>query len=485
MMKALSGAVTVVVCVLSVAAVGQRAYAAQDYCAQIACYGPGQIQQAYGLPSLYARGITGKGVTIAVVDPYGSSTIGTDLAAFDTATGLPAPPSLTVVSPDGQLPSSPDASTWAVETTLDVEYAHAVAPRARIVVTEALPDLADIISAERYVVKHYHAEVISQSLTETEQTAGSASDIATMHADYASMVSAGVSVVASSGDTGAANTEADGATYYSYPATSYPASDPLVTGVGGTDLSLNAAREPAAPATVWNDTYDTSTNEIDYANAGPNPLASGGGKSVLFARPAYQDGVGDIVGNSRGVPDVSMSAACSAPVEVYLTDGPGPSDWLPACGTSEAAPLFAGVVALADQLAGHPLGAVNTALYQLAAAHASGIVPVTSGNNTVSFYQDGAEQTVGGYQAGPAGSGISYSLAAGVGTIDAAAFVPELAAQLTHDTAATRATGAGTGTGTGTGTGSTPAAVVMAHTVAVGRFTAPPSVTRANAQVAP
>src|ERR1700678_609398 len=235
-MKLLIGMVAVIAGALSVIGVDQPAFAGQDYCAQIACYGPGQIQQAYGLPSLYARGITGKGVTIAVVDPYGSSTIWTDLAAFDTATGLPAPPSLTVVSPDGQLPSSPDASTWAVETTLDVEYAHAVAPQARIVVTEALPDLADIISAEQYVVKHYHAEVISQSLTETEQTAGSASDIATMHADYASMVSAGVSVVASSGDTGAANTEADGATYYSYPATSYPASDPLVTGVGGTDL---------------------------------------------------------------------------------------------------------------------------------------------------------------------------------------------------------------------------------------------------------
>jgi subtilase family serine protease len=423
-MRAIAGAVVVTVVALGVVSVGQRAYAEQQYCAQIACYGPAQLEQAYGLTALYAKGITGKGVTIGIVDPYGSATIAGDLAAFDAATGLSAPPSLTVVSPDGQLPAASDASTWAVETSLDVEYAHAMAPGARIVVAESLPDLADIISAEQYLQQHYHADVISQSLTETEQI-DTASDIATMHFLYAGLVSDGVTVVASSGDTGAADTEADGATYYGYPVTTYPASDPLVTGVGGTRLSLDADGYRYAPDTVWNDTYDTATNETDYGNAGPNPMASGGGKSVLFGRPAYQNGVKDVVGSSRGVPDVSMSAACSAPVEVYLTDGPGSSSgWYPACGTSEAAPLFAGVVALADQLAGHPLGAINTALYQLAARHASGIVPVTSGGNTVS-YQGG---TVVGYQAG-SGNEDDYSLAAGVGTIDGAAFVPELVAQ--------------------------------------------------------
>jgi subtilase family serine protease len=417
--------VVVIVCALSVATTiaAQPAYAEQSFCAQTACYGPGQLEQAYNLPELYAEGVTGKGVTIAVVDAYGSATIASDLATFDAATGLPAPPSLTVVSPDGQLPAAANESTWAVETSLDVEYAHAIAPQARIVVAEALPDVADMISAEQYVVRHYHAEVISQSLTETEQIVGSASDIATMHAAYAALTSAGVTVVASSGDTGAANTEADGQTYYGYPATSYPASDPLVTAVGGTKLTLDSAGARTQPDTVWNDTYDTATNELDYGNAGPNPMASGGGESVLFGRPAYQDGVKNVVGTHRGVPDVSMSAACSAPVEVYLTDGPSGGDqgWYPACGTSEAAPLFAGVVALADQLAGRPLGAINTALYQLAAAHAPGIVPVTAGGNTVSFYHDDKEQTVDGYQARD-----GYSLAAGVGTIDAAAFVPEL-----------------------------------------------------------
>jgi subtilase family serine protease len=315
-----------------------------------------------------------------------------------------------------------------------VEYAHAVAPQARIVVVEALPEVSDMISAEQYAVRHYHAQVISQSLTEAEQIDPSAADIARMHAAYAGLADAGVSVVASSGDTGVANTGPDGVTYYLNRSTSYPASDPMVTAVGGTDLSLDITGNRTTPDTVWDDTYSAATNETEYGNDGPSPLASGGGESVLFSRPAYQDSVRAVAGSARGVPDVSMSAACSAPVEIYLTDGPGSSDWYPACGTSEAAPLFAGVVALADQLAGHSLGQINPALYQLAAAHASGIVPVTSGSNTVSFYQDGAEHTITGYRATS-----GYSLAAGVGTVNAAAFVPELVAQTARDTTAAQA----------------------------------------------
>jgi subtilase family serine protease len=91
------------------------------------------------------------------------------------------------------------------------------------------------------------------------------------------------------------------------------------------------------------------------------------------------------------------------------------------CGTSEATPLFAGIVALADQQAGHPLGLINPALYAMSASGAPGIVDVTSGNNTVSFKQNGLH-TVTGFQALP-----GYDLASGVGTVDAATFVPELA----------------------------------------------------------
>jgi subtilase family serine protease len=109
-------------------------------------------------------------------------------------------------------------------------------------------------------------------------------------------------------------------------------------------------------------------------------------------------------------------------VDTYGTFGGAPAGWSPACGTSEATPLFAGIVALAAQVAGHPLGLINPALYQLSAQGAPGIVDVTSGNNTVSFTQGGHEHTVTGFAARP-----GYDLASGVGTVDAQYFVPELA----------------------------------------------------------
>ncbi|MGO8721634.1 MAG: protease, partial [Acidimicrobiales bacterium] len=147
------------------------------------------------------------------------------------------------------------------------------------------------------------------------------------------------------------------------------------------------------------------------------------GKSIIFARPAYQNDVASVVGAQRGVPDISMSAACSGAVNAYQSFAGAPVGWYPVCGTSEATPLFAGVVALADQLAGHPLGLINPALYVLSAARAPGIVDITKGNNTVSFVQGHKRYTVGGFAAKR-----GYDLASGVGTVDVAKFVPELVA---------------------------------------------------------
>jgi subtilase family serine protease len=230
-----------------------------------------------------------------------------------------------------------------------------------------------------------------------------------------------VTVLAAAGDSGAADVGLDESTYYLYPVTSWPDSDPLVTGIGGTQLHLNSKSVLIAP-TVWNDTYNKATNEFAVGNAGPNPLAGGGGLSILFSRPAYQNGVRNIVGDRRGVPDISMSGACNGSVDTYGSFGGAPAGWTPACGTSEATPLFAGIVALADQVAGHSLGLINPALYRLSAEHAPGIVDVTSGNNTVSFSQGGHKHTVRGFAARP-----GYDLASGVGTVNAVFFVRELA----------------------------------------------------------
>jgi subtilase family serine protease len=404
---------------------------------KVVCYQPAQIRQAYDLAPLYARGVTGRGTTIVIVDSFGSPTIRHDLTMFDQAFGLPAPPKFTISQPVGRVPrydpANSDMVGWAGETTLDVEYAHAIAPGASILLvetpvseTEGVHGFPQIIKAEQYVVRHHLGDVISQSFSATEQTFPSQAAIQALRGAYQLAARNHVTVLAASGDSGAADVKLDETTYYPFPVTSWPDSDPLVTAVGGTQLHVTATGKPAAP-TVWNDTYNQAANVFAVGNAGPNPLASGGGRSVLFGRPGYQDGVKNVVGGQRGVPDISMSAACDGSVDTYGTYGGAPAGWSPSCGTSEATPLFAGIVALAAQVAGHPLGPVNPALYRLAAAHARGIVDVTKGDNTVSFTQGGKRRTVRGFTARP-----GYDLATGVGTVDAAYFVGELAAALGH-----------------------------------------------------
>jgi subtilase family serine protease len=220
--------------------------------------------------------------------------------------------------------------------------------------------------------------------------------------------------------------EYNGSTYFLHPVTSWPDSDPLVTGVGGTQLHLKGSPR-VGRATVWNDTYNVPTNEYIFGNKGPDPDAGGGGQSVVFSRPAYQDGVASVVGHARGVPDISMSAACNGAADMYQSFKGQPAGWYPTCGTSEATPEFAGIMALADQAAGHPIGLINPFLYQLSAHHAPGLVDIVSGNNTVTFYQGKKWHTVHGFSARP-----GYDLASGVGSVNARWFVPELSLLANH-----------------------------------------------------
>jgi subtilase family serine protease len=129
-----------------------------------------------------------------------------------------------------------------------------------------------------------------------------------------------------------------------------------------------------------------------------------------------------VVGGRRGVPDISMSGACNGAADMYQSFKGQPAGWYPTCGTSEATPEFAGIVALADQVAGRPLGLINPFLYRMSARHLPGIADVVSGNNTVSFRQGGKLHTVHGFRARR-----GYDLASGVGTVNAPLFVFELA----------------------------------------------------------
>ena len=392
---------------------------------RIDCYVPDQVEAAYNLPALYDRGTNGKGQTIVIVDAFGSPTIADDLLQFDQYLGLGTPP-LRIVKV-GHVPAfdsgNADMIGWANETTLDVEYAHAGAPDAKIVLVEvAKEDLQHLALAVRYAVQHKLGDVISLSWGEPEQALGR-KFVSSYSSVFSQAASSHITIVASSGDSGASGQDNNG-NYYRHPVASWPATSPFVTAVGGTRLNLNASGARNGLDAAWNDTYSVAVNNFFFGNDGPNPLATGGGKSAYYGRPGYQNGVGNVTGNQRGIPDISMSASCSVAVNVFETFTGGQGGWTASCGTSESAPMFAAIVALADQVAGHPLGLINPALYALSARRAPGIVDVTSGNNTVSFYQGTPRtlHTVAGY---PARAG--YDLVTGVGTVNAASFVYELA----------------------------------------------------------
>ncbi len=399
----------------------------------IACYNAGQLEQAYDLPLLYHAGLTGAGQTIAIVDSYGSPTIQSDLATFDAENHLPAPPSFNIIQPDGPVPAfdptSSDFVGWAEETSLDVEYAHALAPGANILLvetpvseTEGITGFPQIVAAENYVIDHHLASVISQSFGATEQTFSSPSQILGLRSAYINAAANGVTVLAASGDAGATDYELDQSDFFPFRAIDWPSSDPLVTSVGGTQLHLNAFGARTAPDNVWNDPFDVCGG----------PCSGGGGVSTVFPRPWYQNSVANVVGAWRGTPDVALSAAVDGGANVYLgftaQDGSGiVPGWYVIGGTSEATPLFAGIVAVADQAAHHSLGLINPTLYSFGdRSPLSGITDVTSGNNSVSFTNAGPDDpgtfAVTGYNAGP-----GYDLASGLGTPDGFKLAFELA----------------------------------------------------------
>jgi subtilase family serine protease len=396
----------------------------------IHCYSPAQMEAAYDLASLHAAGVTGAGQTIAIVDSFGSPTIRRDLHSFDQVFGVANPngvpidpaiakdPKLTIIRPAGKVPkfrkSNSDMAGWAGETTLDVEWAHVFAPGANILLvetpvseTEGVHGFPPMIKAENYVIKHHLASVISQSFGATENTFKTKKSLLALRSAFKLAEKSGVTVLAASGDTGSAGYKLNGNDLYTFRVNSWPSSDPLVTSVGGTQLKLDDAGNRLSPDVVWND----------------GSGASGGGLSRIFARPAYQSSVSATVGTHRGTPDVSLSAAVDGGVWVYATYAGQASAYHVYGGTSEATPEFAGLVALANQSAGKPLGRLNPLLYSLTGD--DGIVDVTSGNNDIGPFRnsDRRRHHVPGFTAL-----AGYDLASGLGTVDAAKLVPALVA---------------------------------------------------------
>lgn len=387
----------------------------------LACYSPLQYETAYNMKSLYASGLTGAGKTIVLVDSFGSPTIKSDLSTFDQAYGLPAPPSFKIIQPAGKVPPfNPNNSgqvNWGVETSLDVEYSHAMAPGANIVLletpvaeTEGTVGFPQIVAAENFAINHHLGDVISQSFGATEETFPSPHAIFRLRSAVFNALAHHVTVLAASGDTGVSSDHFNGVTLYTHRVVDWPSSDPLVTSVGGLQLHLNAQGNRLLPDNVWNESTVFGT-----------AVAGSGGPSHVFGRPGYQNSVAGIVGRWRGTPDISLSAAVNGGALVYWSFAGQPPAFYIVGGTSEASPQFAGIVAIADQAAHHDLGLLNPSLYALGSGSA-GIPDITIGNNTVTFTQNGHTFTVPGFDAVP-----GYDMASGLGTVNGFKLVSALA----------------------------------------------------------
>jgi subtilase family serine protease len=385
------------------------------------CYQPAQLQNAYNITPLLNRGINGAGRTIVIVDAFGSPTIASDLQAFDATMGLPDP-SFTQIEPAGSPPpfdvNDPNQFGWSVETTLDVEWAHVTAPGANIVLAVAPSNNdTDILNTTKYVVDHNVGDVISQSFGEAEACMDR-SLLDQQHAVFAEAVRKGITLFASSGDSGASQPSCDPNSSAALLAASTPASDPNVTGVGGTTLTADPATGAYQSETAWTEPFGCNPPAV----APTDVNCSGGGFSSVYSRPGYQSALQK--NHARGVPDVAYNAGVSGGVLIFSATinvafglPPNSPTFFIIGGTSAGSPQWAGLAADGDQLGRHRMGNINQALYSIAQSkkhYAAGFHDITTGNNDVA-------EIGGGFDAG-----ARWDPVTGLGTPNAAGLLPLL-----------------------------------------------------------
>lgn len=350
----------------------------------IGCYTPTDIRSAYDVPDTIGGEPAGTGKTIMIVDAYGSPTAQADLDTFSAAMGIPST-TLNVYTPEGEPDwSAPDDNElgWAGETSLDVQWAHAIAPGATIDLVVSPDNMDSLDHAMQWGVKHLHADTISMSYGDPEfdwdQEDGAAKLYAQDSKSYAAAVKAGTTVFASSGDSWSDN----GAGEENF---SSPADDANVAAVGGTNL--NDGLDPAVPdETVWND-YDGCLYGCQDGSFG----GTGGAPSIK---------------TSKGGSDVAYNASVYTSVLVYEGFFPDAADngFYFTGGTSSGSPQWAGLVADVDQAVGHDLGNIRPSLATW--AKKGGLSDVTVGDNASATFS-------GGYAAGE-----GWDVPTGYGTPD-------------------------------------------------------------------
>ena len=396
------------------------------------CYAPSDIQSVYDYPS-GRNAPTGAGQTIVVVEAYATdyeqatgSSLNDDLAAFDETFGIPAPPGGgvdIVAGPSSTCESdedcSGDALGWAGEISLDVEWAHAMAPAAKIVVASASSDSTlDINSAEASILPHYPGAIVSQSFGSDE--AGDLADLDSekdMHAIFQAAIGDGDTLIASAGDWGA--TDGD-----PYIMASYPASDPLVLAIGGT-------QGHPYPDGLWR--HGRYGDEETWNEPQFGDLAGGGAPSVVWNAPSWQRGLTRYSSGRtpmRTVPDVSYDAAIEGGVLTVQSLGGVPNIWISG-GTSVGTPQWAAIIALADQLrsARHQpgLGVAAEPIYELAQdrrTYQSDFHDIVLGNNAQGSGNQPLQRGDLGFEASP-----GYDLATGLGTPDVSRLIADLASR--------------------------------------------------------
>lgn len=390
---------------------------------------PAQIREFYNSTTLLSQGITGKGITIAIIDAFGDPNIQSELQTFDQTFGLPNPPSFNVLCIDGPCNyTSGIVEGWSPEIAIDVEWAHAMAPGANINLYIASnssdplydADLAAVIGASGTGPSGsgigtpgvYTNNVISNSWGEPENDYTASQSCTFVPCQFAGYpwidqvfqeaAHKGISVFASSGDAGAFD-QGDGF-YQSLPygGIEVPSDDPFVTAVGGTSaypsttsgsygFVVNGSIPGGAPFTPVGKTtvketygYEVAWNWLnDYGQRPGYSAATSGGFSSLFGQPAYEHGPGIPDSGVRAVPDVAWDADPHTGAMIYGNNG-GVIGWYEFGGTSLGAPSWAGVTALLDQSAGRSLGLLNPIFYSILnnpAEYSKAFHQVTYGNN--------------------------------------------------------------------------------------------------------
>ncbi|HZZ73975.1 MAG TPA: fibronectin type III domain-containing protein [Pirellulales bacterium] len=337
-------------------------------------YTPAQIRAAYGFNSVSfgSTAADGKGQTIAIIDAYNDPNITADLAVFDAAYGIAAPPSFSIVNQNGgtSLPGTDPSQGWEGEIALDVEWAHAIAPGANIILVEAnSASDSDLFAAVNWARNQAAVSVISMSWGSDDNSAYKSNDQSLSNTYLVTPAGhQGITFVASSGDDGHPN---------------FPSESPNVLAVGGTDLYLTSSGAITSE-TAWTPT-----------TSGGQTWSGGGGTSTEFS--------------GRKVPDVSYNAGVA--VAVYDTFGPD-HGWVGIGGTSAGAPQWAALIAIADEgraLNGQAtLNGATQTLAALYAAPSADFHDITSGSTQ---FQSAA---------------VGYDLATGIGTPAANLLIPYL-----------------------------------------------------------